>query len=220
MEIGMRETSPDRIAAMISEGSTIMIGGFMTLGSPSNIIDAIVHKKIGELKVIANDAGFPDRGVGRLIRAGLVKKLYASHVGTNRDVSDLVDEGRIDLVLIPQGTLAEQIRAAGAGLGGVLTPTGVGTSAAEGKEILIVDGKEFILELPLAADFAFIHARWADSAGNLIFEGTTRNFCPLMAMAAETVIAQADDICEKEYLNPNHIHTPGIFVDYLIKTEF
>jgi 3-oxoacid CoA-transferase, A subunit len=217
MVTGMNVTTPENAADMIPDGATLMIGGFMSVGTPELLMNALVQKDVRGLTIIVNDTGFPDVGVGKLIRAGLVKKIYASHVGTNAETGEGVEKGDIDLTLVPQGTLIEKIRAGGAGLGGVLTPTGIGTIVAEGKTIITIDGREFILELPMKADFALIEARWGDTAGNLVFDGTTRNFSPLLATAADVVIAQVDEFIEKEYIDPNHVHVPGIFIDYIVR---
>lgn len=211
------EKTPDEVADMIPDGSTLMVGGFLAVGTPERIMDALVQKKVKDLTIIANDTAYPNVGIGKLISAGLVRKVYASHIGTNPETGAQVEQGRIDLTLVPQGTLIEQIRAGGAGLGGVLTPTGVGTVVARGKTIIQVKDREYLLEEPIKADFALIHARWGDKAGNLIFEGTMRNFSPLLATAAEVVCVQVDEYLEDNFLDPNHVHVPGIFVDHIIR---
>lgn len=211
------EITPEEVADMIPDGATLMVGGFLAVGTPECIMDALVRKKAKDLTIIANDTAFPNVGIGKLISAGLVKKVYASHIGTNPETVAQVEHGRIELTLVPQGTLIEQIRAGGAGLGGVLTPTGVGTIVAEGKSIVKVKNREYLLEEPMQADFALIHARWGDKAGNLIFEGTMRNFSPLLATAAVVVCVQVDEYLEDDFLDPNHVHVPGIFVDHIIR---
>lgn len=204
-------------AEMIEPGSRVMIGGFLAVGSPHGIIDQLVKAGTSGLTVIANDTGFPDRGIGKLVVNGQVAKVIASHIGTNPATGQQMNAGTLEVELIPQGTLAEQIRAAGAGLGGVLTPTGIGTVAQEGREVISVDGKDYILARPLFADVALIKAHKADRNGNLVYRRTARNFNPLMAMAARLVLAEVEEIVETGQLDPDHVVTPGIFVDYLVK---
>lgn len=211
--------TPRQIAEMIPDGATLMIGGFMAVGTPDLLMDALVERKIKNITMICNDTGFPNRGVGKLIRAGAVKKVIASHFGTNPETGQGFEEGRIEVIPTPQGTLIEQIRVAGAGLGGVLTPTGIGTVVAEGKSVVVINEREYLLELPLTADFALIEAEFADRVGNLFYHGTTRNFNPIMATSAQIVVAQVDKYLEDEFLNPDCVHTPGIFVDYVVKKE-
>lgn len=201
----------------VQDGATVMIGGFLAVGSPENIIDALVAKKVTGLTVIANDSGWPDRGIGKLVVARQVKKLIASHVGTNPETGRQMNAGEMEVVLTPQGTLAEQIRAGGAGLGGVLTPTGVGTVVEQGKQKLTIDGREFLIELPLRADVALIKARKADKAGNLVYHRSARNFNPLMALAADFVIAEAEEIVEIGEIDPDEVMTPGILVDMVVQ---
>ena len=212
------EKSPEDVAEMIPDGATFMVGGFLAVGTPERIMDALVRKKKTDPTIIANDTAYPNVGIGKLISAGLVRKVLASHIGTNSETQAQVEQGRIDLTLVPQGTLIEQIRAGGAGLGGVLTPTGVGTVVAEGKKVIQIKNREYLLEEPITADFALIHARWGDMAGNLIFEGTMRNFSPLLATAANVVCAQVDEYLEDDFLDPNYVHVPGIFVDHIIRS--
>lgn len=194
-----------------------MFGGFMAVGTPEELVNAIVDKKVGNLTVICNDTGFPDVGVGKLIRSRQISRLYASHIGTNPETGQQMTAGEIEVILMPQGTLAERIRAGGAGLGGVLSPTGIGTIVEDGKQVLTIDDRSYLVELPLKADYALLHARVADLAGNLQYHGTMRNFNPLMALAADIVIAEVDEIIKDSYLNPDDIHTPGILVDYLVE---
>lgn len=201
----------------IADGATIMFGGFMAVGTPPTLVDALVSKGVKNLTVICNDTGFIDRGVGKLICQHRVSKLFASHVGTNPETGRQMNAGEIDATLMPQGTLVERIRAGGSGLGGFLTATGIGTMVENDKTIIEVNGQPYLLELPLRAEFALLHAQVADQAGNLIFHGSMRNFNPIMALAADTVIVEADEIVEKGYLDPDRIHTPGILVDYLVK---
>lgn len=215
----MKIVSPREAVAAFYDGAVVMIGGFMSNGTPERLIDALIEKEVKNLTVIANDGGTPDTGIGRLIKAGAVSKLIASHIGLNPLVGQLMNDGKLKVQLVPQGTLAEQIRAGGSGLGGILTPTGLDTEIQEGKEIVEVDGIRYLLEKPLKADFALIRASMADEMGNLFYLATTRNFNPLMAMAAETVIAAAENIVETGKLQAEAVATPGIFVDYLVGGE-
>ncbi|MTI94366.1 MAG: 3-oxoacid CoA-transferase subunit A [Firmicutes bacterium] len=204
-------------ASKIKAGSSIMIGGFLAVGSPHGIIDALIATGTDDLTVIANDTGFPDRGIGRLIVNRQVAKAVASHIGTNPPTGEQMNANELIVDLVPQGTLAEQVRAAGAGLGGVLTPTGLGTVAQEGKEVLTVAGTDYILAMPIKADVALIKAHKADRAGNLVYRRSARNFNPLMAMAADLVLAEVEEIVEVGELDPDLVVTPGIFVDYLVR---
>jgi len=212
----MLAVSVDRAAAMIPDGATIMVGGFMGVGTPERLLDEIVRQKKSNLAVIANDAAVPGKGVGKLFDAALVSRLSASHIGLNPKAQQQMLAKQVDIDLIPQGTLVERIRSAGCGLGGVLTPTGVGTSAAEGKSVIEVDGKPFVLETPLRAQFALVHAFLADYLGNLSYALTARNFNPIMAMAADTVIATAEHIVPVGVIAPDHVVTPAPLVDYLV----
>jgi acetate CoA/acetoacetate CoA-transferase alpha subunit len=203
----------------IKDGMTIMVGGFLAVGAPTQIVDALVEKGVKDLTLICNDTAFPDQSIGKLIVNRQVKKLYVSHIGTNPETSNQMNAGELEVEFCPQGTLAERIRAKGAGLGGVLTATGLGTIIAEGKEVITVDGKEYLLEKPLGADVAIIGASIADEAGNLIYKGTTQNFNPLMATAADIVIAEAEEVVATGTLAPETIHTSGVYVDYLYKKQ-
>lgn len=215
----MKKVSPQEAIASLNDGAVVMIGGFMSNGTPEILIDALIEKGVKNLTVIANDGGTPDTGIGRLIKTGAVSRLIASHIGLNPLTGQLMNEGKMAVQLVPQGTLAEQIRAGGAGLGGVLTPTGLGTEIQAGKEVIEVDGETYLLEKPLKADFALIRASLADEKGNLFYKATTRNFNPLMATAAETVIAAAEEIVAVGEIMPEAVATPGIFVDYLVGGE-
>lgn len=215
----MKQVSPQEAVASINDGAIIMIGGFMSNGTPEILIDALIEKDLKNLTIIANDGGTLDTGIGRLIKTGAVSRLIASHIGLNPLTGQLMNEGKMEVQLVPQGTLVEQIRAGGAGLGGVLTPTGLGTEIEEGKQVIEVDGKNFILEKPLKADFALIRASVADEKGNLFYRATTRNFNPMMAAAAETVIAAAEEIVEVGSIQAESVATPGIFVDFLVGGE-
>ena len=218
-----KRTTADDAVKDIQDGATIMVGGFMACGTPEILIDALVKKNVKNLTVICNDAGLPGRGVGKLLTNGQIKKLVATHVGLNPEVARRMntdDENeKLECILIPQGTFAERIRAGGAGLGGFLTPTGVGTIVAEGKQVISVDGTDYLLEKPLKADFALIRASVSDAYGNLVYNGTTANFNPMMATAAETVIVGACEVVETGTLDPNHVKTSGIFVDYIVEGE-
>ncbi|TJX67728.1 acetate CoA-transferase subunit alpha [Soehngenia saccharolytica] len=208
--------SIDEAVDMIKDGMTIMVGGFLGCGNPHKIIDKLVEKNVKDLTLICNDSSFPDYGVGKLVVNHQIKKLIASHVGTNPETGRQMNAGEMEVVLVPQGTLAEQVRAGGAGLGGILTPTGVGTVIEEGKQKITVDGVEYLLEKPLKADVALIAGQKVDKFGNIVYFGATRNFNTLMATAAETVIVEASEIVEVGDLDPNDVVTPGIFVDYIV----
>lgn len=200
-----------------------MVGGFMACGTPEILIDALVEKNVRDLTIICNDAGVPGRGVGKLLTNGQIKTLIASHVGLNPEVAQRmntdVEEDKLECILIPQGTLAERIRAGGAGLGGFLTPTGVGTIVAEGKQVINVEGRDYLLEMPLKADFALIRGSVTDKFGNTIYNGTTQTFNPMMATAAETVIVGACEVVEVGELDSNNVRTSGIFVDRIVEGE-
>lgn len=203
-------------ADMIHDGMTIMVGGFLGCKNPFKIVDAIIEKGVKDITLIANDTSFPEVGIGKLIVNKRVKKLIASHVGTNKETGNQMNSGEMEVELVPQGTLAERIRAAGAGLGGVLTPTGLGTIVAEGKAVVEVDGKEYLLEKPIKADIALIVGAKVDKKGNVRYAKATRNFNPLMATAADIVIVEADEIVEVGEIDPDDVMTPGIFVDYIV----
>ncbi len=203
-------------AALIPEGAVLMIGGFMGVGSPHRLIDALVARGTRGLTVIANDTARPGHGIGRLVDAGQVARVITSHIGLNPVTQRKMFAGEMQVELVPQGTLAERIRAAGYGLGGVLVTTGLGTLAAEGKPTLEIDGRTWLLEKPLPADFALIHANQADYAGNLAYQLTATNFNPVMAMAARSVICEAREILPIGMITPDQVTTPGVLVDHLI----
>lgn len=205
--------------ARIPDGATLMIGGFMAVGTPRRLIDELVRQGKKELTVIANDTARPGVGIGKLIAAHLVKRVVTSHIGTNPETQRQMLAGELDVELVPQGTLAERIRAGGYGLGGVLTPTGLGTTVEQGKRTLEIDGRLFLLETPLRADFALINARRADHIGNLAYCLTARNFNPLMAMAAGKVVAESQEIVPVGVIAPDDVMTPAILVDHLIVKE-
>lgn len=203
--------------ARITDDQVIMIGGFLATGTPETLINGLLKKGVKNITVIANDTSFVDRGVGKLVVAKQVKKVIVSHIGTNKETGRQMTTGEMEVELVPQGTLAERIRCGGAGLGGILTPTGVGTVVANGKETLTRDGKTYLLELPLTADIALLKAWKADKYGNLIFHRSARNFNPVMAMAAKFVIVEAEEIVETGTLDPDEIMTPGAVIDMVIK---
>ena len=209
-------TPAEAVARVAADGARVMIGGFMGVGSPHRLIDELVRQRRRELTLICNDMARPGFGVGRLVDAGLVANVITSHIGTNPAVQRAMLERRIDVELVPQGTLAERIRAGAFGLGGVLTPTGVGTLAAEGKRTLVLEHGEFLVEMPLKADVALIAARRADYHGNLEYALTARNFNPLMAMAAALTIAEAEDIVPVGSISPDAVVTPGMVVSLLV----
>ncbi len=204
-------------AEMIPDGASLMIGGFMGVGSPHRIIAELVRQNRKGLTVIANDTGRPGFGIGQLITARSVSRVVASHIGINPETQKQMIAGDIAVDLVPQGTLIERIRAGGFGLGGVLTPTGLGTTVAEGKRTVAIDGKDFLLELPLKADFALVWARRCDYRGNLEYALTARNFNPIIAMAADTVIVDADEIVPVGVIPPDAVVTPHVLVDYVIE---
>jgi acetate CoA/acetoacetate CoA-transferase alpha subunit len=209
-------SNKETIRALIKDGASIMVGGFLGCGAPEKLIDILLEMNVQNLTLIGNDSGFVDRSVGRLIVNGQVSKVIASHIGTNPETGRLLNEGKMQVELVPQGTLVERIRAAGSGLGGVLTPTGVGTMVEEGKQKITVNGREYLLELPLRADFAFLKGSVADELGNTFYRGTTRNFNPIMALAADTVILETDELVKVGELRPEDVMTPCVLVDYIL----
>lgn len=206
----------DEAVGFIEDGMTVMIGGFLACGTPERLIDKLVEKGVKDLTLIANDTAFVDRGIGKLVVSKQFKKVIVSHIGTNKETGRQMTDGETEVVLVPQGTLAEQVRAAGVGLGGILTPTGVGTIVEEGKEVMVIDGKTYLLEKPIKADVALIFGSVVDKKGNIAYKGTTRNFNPLMAMAADRVIVEAEAIVEVGEIDPNQVVTPGIFVHHIV----
>lgn len=207
----------DQAVRSIKNDDVIMVGGFMTVGTPELLVDAVVAKNLTGLTIVCNDAGVPGKGAGKFVRQGSVKTFYASHVGLNPEFGKAMTEGRIEAVLVPQGTLAERIRAAGVGLGGILTPTGVGTEVENGKKKIEVDGRPYLLEPPIKGDVALIKAHRADRAGNVIFRKSAQNFNPLMAMACEYVVVEAEHIEDTGTMDPDHVMLPGIFVDAVVQ---
>jgi acetate CoA/acetoacetate CoA-transferase alpha subunit len=209
---------PDAVD-MIPDGASLLIGGFMAVGTPERVVDELVRQGKRDLTVIANDTAMPGKGIGKLVSAGLIKKTIASHIGLNPETQQQMIAGEMAVDLVPQGTLIERIRAGGFGLGGVLTPTGVGTIVEEGKRRIEVDGKSYLLETALRADFALVHAFLADYSGNLAYALTARNFNPVIAMAGNTVIATAEHIVPVGVIAPDHVVTPAPIIDYLITNQ-
>ncbi|SPS00128.1 3-oxoacid CoA-transferase subunit A [Cupriavidus taiwanensis] len=212
----MKTVSSEHAVGLIPDGATVMVGGFMGVGTPERLMDELVRQGRRDLTVIANDTAIPGRGIGKLVAAGVLRKVIVSHIGLNPETQRKMIAGEIDVELVPQGTLIERIRAAGCGLGGILTPTGVGTLVEAGKRKLEVNGVEYLLETPLRADFALVEAFLSDYQGNLVYALTARNFNPVIAMAAETVIVDAAHIVPVGMIAPDHVITPSVLVDYVI----
>jgi acetate CoA/acetoacetate CoA-transferase alpha subunit len=212
----MKAVSAEEAVAMIPNGASVMVGGFMGVGTPERLLDELVRQQKSGLSIICNDAAIPGKGVGKLFDAALVSSLIGSHIGLNPKVQQQMMANKIAVDLIPQGTFVERIRAGGFGLGGVLTPTGAGTNVAEGKRRIEIEGKEFLVETALRAQYALVHAFLADYLGNLTYALTARNFNPIMAMAADTVIVTAEHIVPVGVIAPDHVVTPAPLVDYLI----
>ncbi|AWM85481.1 CoA transferase subunit A [Microvirga sp. 17 mud 1-3] len=212
----MKTISLQDAVAMIPAEATLMVGGFMGVGTPEPLIDELVRQQKRNLTVIANDTAAPGIGVGKLITAKLLRRAIVSHIGLNPETQQQMLAGDLRVDLVPQGTLSERIRAGGFGLGGILTATGVGTIVAEGKQTIAIDGRDYLLEPALRADFALVHAFIADYLGNLSYVLTARNFNPLMAMAADTVVVQAENIVPVGVVSPDHVMTPAPVVDYLV----
>jgi acetate CoA/acetoacetate CoA-transferase alpha subunit len=212
----MKTVGLQEAVALIPDGATVMIGGFMGVGTPERLIDELVRQGKRNLTVIANDNAAPGRGIGKLVDAGLVGRTITSHIGLNPETQRQMIAGKIVVDLVPQGTLVERIRAGGCGLGGVLTQTGVGTLVEDGKQRVELNGKTYLIETAIRADFALIHAFLADYLGNLSYALTARNFNPVMAMAAETTIVTADNIVPVGVISPDHVVTPAPLVDYLV----
>jgi 3-oxoacid CoA-transferase subunit A len=205
--------------ALVPDGATIMMGGFGVCGLPENLIDALHDRGTRDLIIISNNAGLDGFGIGRMLVTHQVRKMISSYVGENKEFERQFLSGELDVELVPQGTFAERIRAAGAGIGGFFTPTGYGTLVAEGKESRIIDGKPYVLESPLHADFAFVRAWKGDRQGNLVYRKTARNFNPIMAAAARVTIAEVEKLVEPGEIDPDHVVTPGIYVQHVLKGE-
>ena len=209
--------SLETLKDLFKDDMTIMIGGFLGCGTGEILIDSLIESGVKNLTIIGNDTSFVDKGIGRLIVNNQVKKVIASHIGTNAETGRLMNEGKLEVELSPQGTLIERVRAGGFGLGGILTPTGVGTLVEENKEKITVNDKEYLLELPLRADIALVKGSLVDTFGNTIYKGTTKNFNPMIAMASDLVIVEAEEVLEAGSLDKEMIMTPGVVVDYIIK---
>lgn len=203
-------------AEKVTSGDIVLIGGFLDTGTPNRVVDALVDLGTSDLTLVNNDTAFPDRGVGKLVVTKQLSKIITSHIGTNKETGRQMIAGETEVVLTPQGTLAEQIRAAGTGLGGVLTKTGLGTEVENGKDKLMIDGEEYLVEKPLRGNVALIYANKADRFGNMQFHGATRNFNTVMAMAADLVILEVDELVEIGEIDQDSVHLPGIFVDYIV----
>jgi 3-oxoacid CoA-transferase subunit A len=209
--------SADEAVRDVQDGATVMSGGFGLCGNPENLIDALHKKAVKRLTIISNNCGTTDLGLGILLKANQVKKMVSSYVGENKVFEKQFLSGELEVELNPQGTFAERIRAGGCGIGGFYTPTGVGTQIAKGKETKVIDGREFVLELPLKADFAIVRAWKADTYGNLVFRKTARNFSPLMCMAAKTTIVEVENLVKPGEIDPDQIHVPSIFVHRIVQ---
>ena len=214
-----KEISKDQALKHIKSGMTLMSNGFMGVKSPESLIDGLIEAQVTDLTLISTDTAIPGKATGKLIAARRVRKLFASHIGLNPETGAQMNAGELEVQLVPQGTLAERIRCGGAGIGGFLTPTGIGTEVESGKQKITVDGKDYLLELPLHADVAILKGTICDRAGNVFYRGTTKNFSLVMAMAADYVIVEADKIVEIGELSPEAVMTPGIFVDAVVLSD-
>jgi acetate CoA/acetoacetate CoA-transferase alpha subunit len=212
----MRTLPLEQAVALIPDGASLLIGGFMSVGTPERLVDEIVRQRKSRLTVIANDTASPGRGIGKLVSAKLLRKAIVSHIGLNPETQKQMLAGELEVELVPQGTLIERIRAGGCGLGGILTQTGIGTPVEKGKQQIKVDGKSYLLEVALRADYALVQAFLADYMGNLTYALTARNFNPIIAMAGDTVIAGAEHIVPVGVIAPDHVVTPAPVVDYLV----
>lgn len=211
--------SADEAVQDIPDGATVMVSGFGLCGNPENLIAALHRKRVKDLTIISNNCGTTELGLGVLLQAKQIRKIIASYVGENKEFERQYLSGEIEVELVPQGTLAERIRAGGSGVGGFYTPTGVGTKVAEGKETRVIDGCAYLLELPLRADFALVYAWKADSWGNLVFRKTTRNFGPMMCAAAKVAVVEAPHVVAAGEIDPDQVHTPGIYVKRVVRGE-
>jgi 3-oxoacid CoA-transferase subunit A len=208
--------TPETAVALVPDGATILMGGFGLCGIPENLIEALHARGTKNLTVISNNAGVDDFGIGVLLKSRQVRKMIATYVGENKEFERQYLTGELEVELVPQGTFSERIRAAGAGIGGFFTPTAFGTIVAEGKETRVIDGKPYVLERPLGADFAFVRAWKGDRIGNLVYRRTARNFNPVMATAARVTIAEVEHLVEPGDIDPDHVITPGIFVQHIV----
>jgi len=207
--------SLEKAVSLVKDGDTVMVGGFMANGTPEKLLDALLAAGTKNLTLICNDTAMPDKGVGKLVVNKQFRKIIATHVGLNKETGRQMSAGETEVDLVPQGTLAERIRAAGFGLGGILTPTGLGTLVEEGKEKITVDGKEYLLEKPLFADVALLYARKVDKSGNMVYKGSENNFNNVMAAAAKITIVEAGELVDAGELDPNAVATPGVFVNHI-----
>jgi 3-oxoacid CoA-transferase subunit A len=207
----------EEAVALIPDGATIMMGGFGLCGIPENLIKALHAQGTRNLTIVSNNAGVDDFGIGVLLKSRQVRKMISTYVGENKEFERQFLQGELEVELVPQGTFSERIRAAGAGIGGFFTPTAYGTLAAEGKETRVIDGKHYVFEIPIHADFAFVRARTGDRLGNLAYHRTARNFNPVMATAARVTIAEVEDLVEPGGIDPDHVVTPGIFVRHVVR---
>ncbi|HOK87293.1 MAG TPA: acetate CoA-transferase subunit alpha [Fervidobacterium sp.] len=212
----MKVITHKEVAELVKPCTTLMIGGFLGVGTPEGIIDQLIENGVENLTVIGNDTAFEDRGIGKLVKNRLCRKVIVSHIGTNPETQRQMIAGELEVELVPQGTLAERVRAGGAGLGGILTPTGVGTVVENGKQVMEIDGKKYLLELPIRADVALIKAKKCDYYGNLVYNLTATNFNPLMVLAADMVIVEVEEIVPVGTLTPDEIKTPGVLIDYVV----
>ncbi|MDF2592037.1 MAG: atoD [Clostridia bacterium] len=207
----------DQALDNIKDGMTIAVGGFLGVGTPEKLIDAVIAKGVKNITLVCNDTAFPDKGIGKWVVNKNVSKVIISHIGTNPETGRQMNAGELEVELVPQGTLAERVRAAGAGLGGILTPTGIGTIVEQGKQKMTIDGKDYLLELPLKADIALIKGSIVDKKGNVYYNKATRNFNTLMATAADLVIIEAEKLVEVGEIDPTDVMTPSIFVDIIVE---
>jgi 3-oxoacid CoA-transferase subunit A len=207
----------EEAVALIPDGATILMGGFGLCGIPENLITALHARGTKNLTVISNNAGVDDFGIGVLLRSRQVRKMISTYVGENREFERQYLSGELEVDLVPQGTFSERIRAGGAGIGGFFTPTAYGTIVAEGKETRVIDGKPYVLEAPIRADFAFVRAWMGDRVGNLVYRRTARNFNPVMATAGRVTIAEVENLVEPGAIDPDHVVTPGIYVKHVVK---
>jgi 3-oxoacid CoA-transferase subunit A len=207
----------DAAVALIPDGATIMMGGFGLCGIPENLIRALRERGTKDLTIISNNAGVDEFGIGMLLRSRQIKRMISTYVGENKEFERQFLSRELEVELVPQGTFSERIRAAGAGIGGFFTPTAYGTIVAEGKESRVINGKPYVLEAPLAADFAFVKAWKGDRLGNLVYRRTARNFNPVMATAAQHTIAEVEHLVEPGDIDPDHVVTPGIFVRHIVQ---
>jgi 3-oxoacid CoA-transferase A subunit len=204
---------------MVPDSATLMVGGFGVCGLPENLIKALHQRGVRDLTIISNNAGIDGFGIGRLLADHSVRKMISTYVGENKEFERQFLSGELEVDLVPQGTFSERIRAGGAGIGGFFTPTGFGTVVAEGKETRVIDGKPYVLEMPLRADYAFVRAWKGDRLGNLVYRKTARNFNPMMATAAKVTIAEVEQLVEPGEIEPDQVVTPGIFVRYILQGE-